>query len=40
MSVGHSEVDPHIIWRVEFGDFAKDVVRNNLDDNQESLSLC
>jgi hypothetical protein len=33
MSVGHSEIDPHIMWCLEFGDFAEDFVGHNLDDN-------
>jgi hypothetical protein len=28
------------MWRLEFGSFAEDFVGHNLDDNQQSLSLC
>jgi hypothetical protein len=29
MLVGYSEVDPHISWILEFGDFSEDFVGHN-----------
>jgi hypothetical protein len=39
-SIRHLEVDPRVVWSLKFGDFAEDFVGHNLDDYQESLSLC
>jgi hypothetical protein len=39
MSIRHLEVDSQLIWSHKFSDFAKDIVRYNLDDNEESLTL-
>jgi hypothetical protein len=38
--IRYPEVDPHIMWSLKVGDFAEDFVGYNLDDYQESLSLC
>jgi hypothetical protein len=40
MLVRRPEVDPHVMRSLKFGDFANDFVGYNLDDYQESLSLC